>query len=598
VVQAVHAVQTWTVPVAVDPHLRRVCRGDGLRMAFQPIFRMSDGFAFGFEALMRPPLPWTSPLELIEAARGAECGIDLDLACCQAAIRTFVRRQLPGRLFLNLGAAAMAASGATKNRLVQMAIECGLPPSRLVVELTEREPIHDLDLVIDTLRALRNCGLGVALDDYGQGYSGMRLWLELRPDIIKIDQFFVSGLQTSSDKFEALRSIVRLAESLDTELIAEGIETKAELAVLRDLGISLGQGYLLGRPEFDPPLAMPDEALATLGSNRISVFPEKLHLQAPNQTVGKLLVPVASASRTDSNNDISQRFAELPQTHALAVVDAGIPVGLINRQQFTDWLSKPFHREVYGTRPCTVNMNARPLVVEASTPIESLMQVLAGEDQRYLADGFIIVADGHYLGLGTGEALVRSVSALRIEAARHANPLTFLPGNIPITEHISRLLASGTRFVAAYADLDAFKPFNDQYGYWRGDEMIKLAARTLLESVDPVYDFVGHVGGDDFVILFQSADWLDRCQRILARFAQAARGLYDEEDVARGGLTAEDRLGNPTFYRLTSMSIGVVEVNAGSFRSPEAVASQAAAAKRRAKKTGNCIERSAETARS
>ncbi|MBR7513801.1 GGDEF domain-containing protein, partial [Mycobacterium tuberculosis] len=80
------------------------------------------------------------------------------------------------------------------------------------------------------------------------------------------------------------------------------------------------------------------------------------------------------------------------------------------------------------------------------------------------------------LGLGTGEELVRTVTEIRIEAARYANPLTFLPGNIPLNLHIERLLEANAEFYACYVDLNHFKPFNDQYGYWQGDEMLKMAA--------------------------------------------------------------------------------------------------------------------------
>ena len=103
----------------------------------------------------------------------------------------------------------------------------------------------------------------------------------------------------------------------------------------------------------------------------------------------------------------------------------------------------------------------------------------------------------------------------RIEAARHANPLTFLPGNIPISRHIQRLLESGTDFVACYAHLNNFKPFNDHYGYWRGDQMIRLVARLATTHCDARRDFVGHVGGDDFMLIFQSSNWLQRCKNIV-----------------------------------------------------------------------------------
>ena len=571
--------------------LLAACRGEGLRIALQPIFSLTDATVHGYEALLRPPEPWSQPLKLIQEAHGAGLGVTLELSAMECAIREFARQRLPGRLFVNLGAGAMQASGSRDNAIVQCALNAGIEPHRIVVELTEREPVNDMDNVIETMRMLRSCGLGIALDDFGQGYSGLRLWLELRPDIVKVDQYFITDMHQTSAKLEALKCIVRLARELDTALIGEGVETAEELSMLRDLGVGHAQGYLLARPQFDPVQELPAEVRGVLGSAKIAVYPEKAQVHAPFKTVGQLVKPIPATTRDATNQDIADILQADTQIHAIAVLDDGRPIGIINRQAFLDRLHKPFHQEVFGRRSCATFMNPDPLVVEAQAPIESLMDVLSSEDQRYLSDGFIIVENGRYLGLGTGEALVRSVSAIRIEAARHANPLTFLPGNIPITEHITRLLSRRADFVAAYIDLDNFKPYNDQYGYWRGDEMIKLAAATLLEHINPIDDFVGHVGGDDFVVLLQSEDWASRCQTIVDTFRERARSLYDDTDIARGGVHSEDRLGNPAFFPLTTMSIGVVEVQPGRYRSPEAVASRAAAAKRIAKKMGNCVAR-------
>jgi diguanylate cyclase (GGDEF)-like protein len=224
-------------------------------------------------------------------------------------------------------------------------------------------------------------------------------------------------------------------------------------------------------------------------------------------------------------------------------------------------------------------------MLDKNTGLDAMTAVLTSADQRYLTDGFIVTEGGRYLGIGTGEQLVRVVTEVRIEAARHANPLTFLPGNIPISEHIDRLLASGGEFVACYADLNDFKPYNDHYGYWRGDEMIRLVARTLVSHCDPRRDFVGHVGGDDFVVLFQSDDWLDRCERIVAAFNLKALSLFDADALAHGGIEAEDRHGVRRFFKCTSLSIGAVPVRPGAFTRSEEVASAAAAAKHKAKKS-------------
>lgn len=261
-------------------------------------------------------------------------------------------------------------------------------------------------------------------------------------------------------------------------------------------------------------------------------------------------------------------------------------MGLIHRSNFMDQYGKPFFRELYGRKSCIVVANTAPLVLDKHTGIAQLTDVLTSEDQRYLRDGFIVTEQGRYIGVGTGDMLVRSVTEIRVEAARHANPLTFLPGNIPITEHVDRLLAHGVEFVAAYVDLNNFKPFNDQYGYWRGDEVIQLAARAVVAHCDPRRDFVGHVGGDDFVVLFQSEDWLHRCEGIVAQFNDTVQTLYDEADLRAGGFEAEDRHGELRFFPLTTMSIGVKRVRRNQFTRAEQVASAAAEAKRAAKRDG------------
>jgi diguanylate cyclase (GGDEF)-like protein len=249
-------------------------------------------------------------------------------------------------------------------------------------------------------------------------------------------------------------------------------------------------------------------------------------------------------------------------------------------------IAKRYFKELYGSKPCVTFANLSPRLIEREHDTEELIGILTSQDQRYLTDGFIVTDNGRYVGLGTGDQLVRTVTESRIEAARHANPLTFLPGNIPITEHIERLLASGGEFVACYGDLNSFKPFNDHYGYWRGDEVIRLMARCAVSHCDAQRDFVGHVGGDDFIMLFQSDDWESRCERMITAFDTHARSLYDEAGQSAGGIDAEDRHGVVRFFPFTSLSIGAVRVRAGQYRTAELVASAAAAAKHAAKVAG------------
>jgi len=179
---------------------------------------------------------------------------------------------------------------------------------------------------------------------------------------------------------------------------------------------------------------------------------------------------------------------------------------------------------------------------------------------------------------------------LRIRAARYANPLTGLPGNVPINEHIDSLLRAGVVFYACYADLNHFKPFNDVYGYNRGDDVIQLTGRLLSRQADPERDFVGHVGGDDFVVLFQSADWEQRCRAVLDDFEEEVKAFFNPDDILRGGYIAEDRRGQKIFHPLASLAIGTVRIEPSAFHSHREVAAAASEAKKQAKRTpGNSL---------
>src|SRR5262245_28842745 len=274
----------------------------------------------------------------------------------------------------------------------------------------------------------------------------------------------------------------------------------------------------------------------------------------------------------------------------IPVVRDGVPQGIINRHTLIDRFARPYRRELYGKRSCSTFMNARPVVVEADTSIEELsFRVVEGE-RRAVLDGFIVVRGGRYAGVGSAQDLIREMTELRIAAARYANPLTLLPGNVPIAEHVERLIAQGCRFAACYCDLDHFKPFNDVFGYQRGDEAIQLTARVLAEALDARLDFLGHVGGDDFVAVLQSEDFEARCQKALARFAERAESLFDAADRERGGFLAEDRLGQQRLFPLLTLSIGAVPVEPGTFASHSEIATAASEAKRLAKRQpGNSL---------
>lgn len=570
--------------------VRELLQHGALNMVFQPIVSLADAQVHAHEALVRGPdgSRFFSPDALLQGAAMEGCLFEFELTCVQLALQRWHDRGQSGRLFVNLSASALAFAMRSRgvDALLEFLQACKVLPRNLVLEITEHERVQDMDAFSTVVQHVHAAGVGIALDDFGDGRSSLRLWSQIKPEVVKIDKYFTRDISTHADKLRTVQAIQLLAETFDSTLVAEGIETADDLRALRDLGIQLGQGYFLGRPLAQPLSVANGDTRQVLQDAHLAVLPTRTRANARGTLRRVSVMEAPTLGLASTNDEVARVFEQAPHTHALAVVEDGKPVGLINRVAFINEYAKLYYREVAGRKPCTPHINFQPRVVERSHRIDEVVGILTSDDQRYLSDGFIVTENGRYAGLGTGEQLVRSVTESRIEAARHANPLTFLPGNVPTSQHLQRLLRRGGGFVACYADLNHFKPFNDHYGYWRGDEMIRLMARIAQEHCDRRKDFLGHIGGDDFVMLFQSADWHARCTHMVEKFCAAAAQLFEAEDRQRGGIYAEDRFGVERFFPCTTVSIGVVCVEPGVFRRAEDVANAAAVAKGRAKTSG------------
>lgn len=178
-----------------------------------------------------------------------------------------------------------------------------------------------------------------------------------------------------------------------------------------------------------------------------------------------------------------------------------------------------------------------------------------------------------------------------------ANPLTGLPGNRQIDQVIRANILAEEDFSVCYADLNNFKVYNDTYGFASGDEMLEFSAhmltRTVAEAGDVDNDFVGHVGGDDFVIVTVPERVERICSAITTRFDAEVVRFYSESDRARGGVEASDRQGNSIFVPLMGISIAVVSAHSGSFAHPAQIGQTAAEIKNYLKKShsgaGSCF---------
>lgn len=565
--------------------LHRIMDGGLLHPVFQPIIDFRARAILGYESLIRGPddSPLHRPDQLFAAARRAGIAMDLEHACREASLRSFAGQRLAGRLFLNVTPGCLLNPRMMNGHTLNLLNELGIAPNRIVIELTENQQITDMPGIQEALLHYRGRGFQIAIDDLGEGFANLRMWSELRPEFVKIDKHFVHGIADDRIKYHFVRAMQDLAEICNASLVAEGIERVEDFNCIRDMGIVCGQGYFIALPESSPVRQLAPGVLAALGQQRMALSPTG-GAAGKMPSARTLLRPIEPLPQDATNAVVIARFEADPELDVLPVVHQGLPIGLINRHSMIDRFARPFRKELFGRKSCEMFMEHAPLVVDQHATIQELALMLALAPKHYLFDGFIVTGEGQYLGVGSSHDLMATITEMQISAARYANPLTQLPGNVPINEHIDRMLLMGTEFVAAYIDIDNFKPYNDSFGYRRGDDVIQALARLICEATDERIDFVGHIGGDDFFVIFQSADWEMRCWQLIQTFSESMGVMLSPEERAHGGYMAENRRGELSFQALPTLSIGAVRVAPGECESHREVAAAASAAKKQAKK--------------
>ncbi|NQD80343.1 EAL and GGDEF domain-containing protein, partial [Pseudomonas sp. CrR14] len=382
----------------------------------------------------------------------------------------------------------------------------------------------------------------------------LRLWSELRPDYVKIDRHFIDGIHQDAVKREFVGSILQMAKASRAQVIAEGIELEEELAVLCEMGVDLLQGYLLCRPQDQPPTDA-RSLLPALDSPPTSLSEEGSDLTA-------LLNETPAVSIATPTADVLEAFRAQANLNSLAVLDEQQrPVGIVHRNSLSEVLLKPFATELFARKPISRLMSNDFLAVEVSQSLQKVSRLLTSRARQRIEEDFIITVDGCYLGLGRVIDVLKLITELKIQQARYANPLTLLPGNVPIQQCLTRLLQQSREAVICYVDIDSFKPFNDLYGYARGDEVLLCLAHCLNERIDPTRDFVGHIGGDDFLLVFGSKDWRARLNRLLEDFQGQCRRFYLDEHLDAGCFVSHNRQGQREEFPLLSLSLGVVHLH-------------------------------------
>jgi EAL domain-containing protein (putative c-di-GMP-specific phosphodiesterase class I)/GGDEF domain-containing protein/CBS domain-containing protein len=531
-----------------------------INIIYQPIVSLKKGTVVGWEALARGPegSHFFSPGALFPFAEEVDLLFQLEKLCRQKAIQQLGELGTEQKLFLNINPHTIKDPYFVQGETLKIIESAGLEPKNIVFEITERHNVEDFLLLNRIMDHYRNQGFLVAVDDAGSGFSSLQSIAELRPDYIKIDISLVQGIHHNSLKRTLMETMISFAEKIGSTIIAEGIEEEDELKCLAAIGVHCGQGYLIGKPV--APKQLPNEVInldllkkASLDQSRVVKHMLMIRDLAENIITVHKETKVKDIQKLLENNELSP---------GIVVLDQGRPVGLAMRNQLFKFLGAQYGVSLYYDKPISSIMDKHPLIVDGNSPIELVSQLAMNRKKSKLYDYILIVnSEGQFYGVVSIQNLLEAMTRIHIDTARGANSLSGLPGSVAIEEELNRRIQAKKDYSFIYIDLDRFKSYNDHYGFERGNSVIlftaKLLQKVLLKHGNGD-DFLGHVGGDDYIIITDNSCADTICKKVIRCFDRLIKAYYDACDRKNGFILGHDRNCQECKYPIISISLAVV----------------------------------------
>ncbi|MCX7174568.1 MAG: diguanylate cyclase [Proteobacteria bacterium] len=560
-----------------------ILNGHGLQARFQPVADLSRGEILGYVTRVRGVSnSFCGAANLL----GNQCNrlgmlSRLATVSLKVAIESFPVRNAK-LMFYALPPGVVREAGLPLAGLTNLLPAGGdFPPSSLVVVFPSTSGFdeQEFETSIQLGEHFHHLGVLIASSDFGCPRADKLLWGKLTPDYVMLDSQLLELVDRHASNQSKLIEKMR-QQIMGRQVMATGIKTLGEFNQLKKLDINFAVGDFFGRYSLNPTRtlsAAAHKAIVVHGGGKPG------NARKSGGVLEKLLTNPPAVTPHTTAEEVFIMFEHDLSLRAIAVVANGLPRGLIARYEMVDNMSRPFRHELFGRKPCTRFMDPQPLILDIKLPLAEISEMVVNADPRHLISGFIITDHEDYVGMGSVQDLVREITVMQMDAAKYSNPLTQLPGNVPINQHIDNLLANDESCHICYCDLDHFKPFNDVYGYAKGDEVIQLTGRILSEICDSERDFIGHIGGDDFVLVLRSTDCEDRCRRALEQFGKEILRFFSNDDIERGGYVTENRKGQMEFQEIISLSIGAFNASPEVFKTHLQVSIIAAEVKKKAK---------------
>jgi EAL domain-containing protein (putative c-di-GMP-specific phosphodiesterase class I)/GGDEF domain-containing protein len=560
-----------------------------LDFAFQPILNIHTGDIYGVEALLRnyQDIGYETIFELFDDVFADNILYSFDIALREKAIEKFtqIEKHKNIKLYYNLDNRLFNMPNFEYGNTEEIIKRHDLLKENICFEISERHEILGINNLQKTLEHYKNENYCIALDDFGIGYSGYKLLYDTKPDVIKIDRFFLRDIEKDVKKKLMVRSITHLAIQLGIRVIAEGIETKEELLTCRDIGCHMVQGYFIQIPTIQT-----DEIKQNY--KHISKQVKKnSRLNHVKDHIKSNLIKVDALNIHTCMSEVFDHFKKNQDINIVPVLNnAKEPVGILHEDEVKDLLYSPFGRSLLlnnGSKKSKLKNIIKPCgSTDINSDTSTIIELFSNDSD---SDGIIITKNSKYYGFLSARSIINIMNEQNLLHAREQNPLTKLPGNSLIEKFIDEAISSKDSYLLCYFDLDNFKAFNDVYGFRNGDRVIQLFADILRKNLDSNF-FKAHIGGDDFFVGVKTVsdvnctnaftiDCLhkgERCsklsscwkihhiEKLINKFKNDVQEFYTPDDKEKGYIVSKDRDGNQKKFDLLSVSASIVEINESS----------------------------------
>ncbi len=559
--------------------LRSILSNERIKTVFQPIIDMKTAEVFCYEALSRieGESIFAGPAELFQAAQNFHMTNGFEKLCRNKALESARKSGLNKPLCLNICPSIFQHDGEEQES--ELFRELFKYKDKIILELTERFYIEKTDQFTQAVNFFRKQGFRFAIDDLGSGYMGLKMLSELEPFLVKMSRFLIQDINLSTKKQRLMESVISFCHKINALVVAEGIETSNELETLKKMNVDLGQGYFLGRPSENLRGCHPEAKKLIESINSRDIF-----VGHSSNLIGSISEYVEPFDVMNPVCEVMERFKKDLSVTAIPVVDSNIPAGIITRNKLYQYFSQKFGFALYYNKPVS-KIKDPCLIFDHGEALENVAKKVLERDENSIYDDIVITQTSYYAGIVKIHKILDRITEQKIHLAIQANPLTGLPGNNLITAEIMKRLSCNQLFAVMYVDLDNFKPFNEHFGFEKGDQVIRFLGQlinTNVKEFDPE-SFVGHVGGDDFIVICRTHNLEGFCRSILAQFDRGIKDFHDNHSVELGYYQSPDRQGISQTYALLSVSIAVTSTSSRVFNSHGHLISVLSELKKRAK---------------